>query len=135
MKYRTCEFTFLLRSLSESSSFRRNAMFFSLSRTGTCFLESLITLEFSWSPRVCLKIKDKSWLESLILDSQTGNKNEAHSHSDMQLSNTQGMRSPTFTNITVTYLLWDISQIIQLTFKVILKYHCTVSCGKLLPLL
>lgn len=51
----------------------------------------------------------------------------------MQLSNTQGMRSPTFKNITVTYLLWDISQIIQLTFKVILKYYCTVLQGKLLP--
>jgi len=43
------------------------------------------------------------------------------------------MRSPTFKNITVTYLLSDISQIIQLTFKVILKYHCTVLQGKLLP--
>lgn len=132
MNFLMCEFTFLLRSLRESSSFKRKAMFFSLSRTGTCFLESLVTLEFPWSSWACLQKRQKFIRNALILDSQTGNKKN-ESHSDMQLSNTQGMRSPTFKNITVTYLLWDISQIIQLTFKVILKYYCTVLQGKLLP--
>ncbi len=76
MNFLTCKFTFLLRSLRESSSFKRKAMFFSLSRTGTCFLDSLITLEFPWSSWAwaCLQKRQKFIRNVRILDSQTGNK-------------------------------------------------------------
>ncbi len=72
----TCKFTFLLRSLRESSSFKRKAMFFSLSKTGTFFLESLITSEFPWSSWAwaCLQKRQKFIRNVRILDSQTGNK-------------------------------------------------------------
>lgn len=81
---------------------------------------------------ICTSSEKDNSLEVLLLDSHSSNTNESWSHFDMQLSNTQGMQFQTFKNITVPYLLGDITQIIQLTFKVILKYYCSVLAGKLL---
>lgn len=76
--------------------------------------------------------KDNNLLEMILLNSHLGNTNEAVTFWHAIIKYTREEIS-NFQEYYCVIYFWDITQIIQLTFKVILKYHCGVLVGKLSP--
>lgn len=75
--------------------------------------------------------KDNSSLETVLLNSLTGNTNESVTFWHSIIKYTRDAISNFQEYYRLIYFR-DITQIIQLTFKLILKYHCGVLAGKLL---